>query len=85
MKMRTEKTNRNCNSIRRSMGRTLTDMKFKRLTPSIARADMKFNRIKLTIVRVSWKHRISAAFEDKTQVLTVNVSPGASERVLYWP
>ena len=85
MKMRTEKTNRNCNSIRRNMGRTLTDMKFKRLTTSIARADMKFNRIKLTIVRVSWKHRISAAFEDKTQVLTVNVSPGASERVLYWP
>ena len=31
------------------------------------------------------KYRISAAFEDKTQVLTVNVSPGASERVLYWP
>ena len=31
------------------------------------------------------KYRISAAFEDKTQVLTVKVSPGASERVLYWP
>ena len=31
------------------------------------------------------KYRISAAFEDKTQVLTVNVSPGASERVLHWP
>ena len=31
------------------------------------------------------KYRISAAFENKTQVLTVNVSPGASERVLYWP
>jgi hypothetical protein len=31
------------------------------------------------------KYRISAAFEDKTQVLTVTVSPLASERVLYWP
>jgi hypothetical protein len=31
------------------------------------------------------KYRISAAFEDKTQVLTVIVSPLASERVLYWP
>ena len=31
------------------------------------------------------KYRISATFEDETQVLTVNVSPGASERVLYWP
>jgi hypothetical protein len=29
------------------------------------------------------KYRISAAFEDKTQVLTV-MSPLASERVLYW-
>lgn len=31
------------------------------------------------------KYRISATFEDKTQVLTVNLSPRASERVLYWP
>ena len=31
------------------------------------------------------KYRISATFEDETQVLTVNVSPGASERVLHWP
>jgi len=31
------------------------------------------------------KYRISATFEDKTLVLTVNVSPGASERVLHWP
>ena len=34
---------------------------------------------------VSGKYRISAAFEDKTQVLTVNVNPRASERVMYWP
>ena len=31
------------------------------------------------------KYRTSAAFEDKTQVLTANVSPGATERVLDWP
>ena len=34
---------------------------------------------------LSGKYRISAAFEDKTQVLTVNVNPRASERVMYWP
>jgi hypothetical protein len=34
---------------------------------------------------ISGKYHISAAFEDKTQVLTVIVSPLASERVLYWP
>ena len=34
---------------------------------------------------ITGKYRISATFEDKTQVLTVNVSPIASERVLHWP
>jgi len=34
---------------------------------------------------ISGKYRIRAAFEDKTQVLTVIVSPLASERVRYWP
>jgi len=67
------------------MGRTLADEKFNLTKPSIARPDVKFNRIKQTIARVSGKYRISAAFEDKTQVLTVIVSPLASERVLYWP
>jgi len=31
------------------------------------------------------KYRISAAFEGKTQVLTLNVGTSGSERVLFWP
>jgi hypothetical protein len=31
------------------------------------------------------KYRISAAFEGKTQVLTLNVGLSILERVLFWP